>query len=58
MQRLKVFFAFFAVALCWFIVPNYFLPMLLTMSVLCWSGTTYGPVGLRLGMIVSCQSRI
>ena len=44
MQRLKVFFVFFVSALCWFIVPNYFLPVLLTMSVMCWAGTIYEPV--------------
>ena len=36
---LRVFFAFFAVTFCWFAVPNYLVPALLTMPLLCFAHT-------------------
>ena len=35
-SMLAIFGLFFSVAFVWFIVPNYFVPLLFTMSVLCW----------------------
>ena len=47
-SMLSIFGIFFAVAFMWFIVPNYFVPFLFTMSVLCWfphQWTTVQPFG-------------
>ena len=43
-RSLKVFGAFFGVAFCWFIAPNYFVPTLLTMPMLCWGANDWRPV--------------
>ena len=43
-SMLSVFGMFFAVAFIWFIVPNYFIPLLFTMSVLCWFPHSWTPV--------------
>ena len=41
---LRVFGMFFTVSFVWFIVPNYFAPLLFTMSVLCWAPHEWRPV--------------
>jgi hypothetical protein len=40
----QVFFAFWTVAFLWFPVPNYFIPAVFTMSVLCWFPHGWAPV--------------
>lgn len=41
---LKVFLAFFFVAFFWFPIPNYFIPALFTISMLCWAPHNWSPV--------------
>lgn len=40
----QIFFAFFLVAFFWFPIPNYFVPALFTMSMLCWGPHSWNPV--------------
>ncbi len=41
---LRVFMCFFLVAFSWFPIPNYFVPALFTMSMLCWGPHGWAPV--------------
>ena len=41
---IQIFFAFFLVAFFWFPIPNYFVPALFTMSMVCWGPHAWNPV--------------
>jgi OPT family oligopeptide transporter len=43
-SMLSIFGIFFSVAFIWFVIPNYFMPLLFTMSVLCWFPHSWTPV--------------
>ena len=43
-DALRVFGLFFLVVFCWFAVPNYLMPTLLTVPFLCWTHTDWRPV--------------